>query len=245
MKTPPSASPPRRTLAQLKRELASAADPRRALGSARFFKTGPGEYGAGDRFLGISTPVQRKIAHRYLALGDGDIHRLLDTSIHEHRTIALEILVAQHKRAAPERRGEIFDFYLSHTSRINNWDLVDGSAPAIVGHRLTIGSREFLDVLARSESLWERRIAIIATLPLIKKGEVEDALRIAAILLSDSHDLIHKAVGWALREVGKVARPQLLAFLRSNYAAIPRTALRYAIERFPPERRKRMLQGRF
>src|SRR5579863_8989984 len=226
--------PPLQNLAQLKRELAAQADPGRAVGSARFFKTGAGEYGAGDRFLGISTPVQRKIAQHYLALADGDIHRLLDSSIHEHRSIALEILVAQHKRATPERRGEIFDFYLSHTSRINNWDLVDGSAPAIVGHRLSIGTPEFLDVLAQSESVWERRIAIVATLPLIKKGDVDDALRIAAILLSDSHDLIHKAVGWALREVGKVARPQLLAFLRSNYASIPRTALRYAIERFPP-----------
>ena len=231
-------------LPRLKRELAALADPRRALASARYFKTGPGEYGAGDRFLGISVPAQRKVALRYRALSHRDIRRLLFSSIHEHRFTALEILVAQHKQATEEGRTEIFGFYLKHASRVNNWDLVDTSAPAIVGHRLTIGTPEFLDALAHSESLWERRIAIVATLPLIKKGEVEDALRIAAILLSDSHDLIHKAVGWALREVGKVARPQLLAFLRSNYPAMPRTALRYAIERFPPDERKRMLQGR-
>ncbi len=231
-------------LPRLKRELAALADPRRALASARYFKTGTGEYGAGDRFLGISVPAQRKVALRYRALPRRDIRRLLFSSIHEHRFTALEILVAQHKRATEVGRTEIFGFYLKHASRVNNWDLVDTSAPAIVGHRLTIGTREFLDALAHSESLWERRIAIVATLPLIKKGEVEDALRIAAILLADSHDLIHKAVGWALREVGKVARPQLLAFLRSNYPAMPRTALRYAIERFPPEERKRMLQGR-
>ena len=232
------------TLAQLKRDLAALADPKRALASARYFKTGPGQYAAGDRFLGVSVPAQRKIAHRYLALPHAGIRRLLLSSFHEHRSTALEILVAQYESATVERRVEIFDFYLQHTSRVNNWDLVDASAPALFSDRLKTGSPEILDRLARSKNVWERRIAIVATLPHIKRGEVEDALRIAAILLHDPHDLIHKAVGWALREVGKTARPRLLVFLRHNYSSLPRTTLRYAIERFPPEERKRMLQGR-
>ena len=232
------------TLAQLKRDLAALADPKRALASARYFKTGPGQYGAGDRFLGISVPAQRKIAHRYVALPHAGIRRLLLSSFHEHRSTALEILVAQFESATVDRRVEIFDFYLQHISRVDNWDLVDASAPALFGNRLKSGGREILDRLARSENVWERRIAIVATLPLVKRGEVEDALRIAAILLHDPHDLIHKAVGWALREVGKTARPQLLAFLRINYSSLPRTTLRYAMERFPLEQRKRMLQGR-
>ncbi len=234
--------PSRRNLA---RDLAQAADPQRAANLAWFFKTGKGQYGEGDRFLGIPVPIQRKIALRYANLPLTDIARLLASALHEHRFAALEILVAQYERATDEARDEIFAFYLQQAHRVNNWDLVDTSAPYIVGEHLKTRSRSLLDELASSENLWERRIAIVSTLAFLKHGEIEDTFRIAGKLLSDKHDLIHKAVGWALRETGKVSRPALVAFLRKHYRKIPRTALRYAIEHFPPERRKLILAGKF
>jgi 3-methyladenine DNA glycosylase AlkD len=190
--------------------------------------------------LGISVPVQRKIALRYRELPLVDVARLLESPIHEHRFAALEILVAQYERGGNER--EIVEFYLSHTGGINNWDLVDTSAPYILGEYLKARPRKVLDRLAASKNLWERRIAIVSTLALIRSGEIEDTFRIARKLLGDRHDLIHKAVGWMLRETGKVSRPELLRFVRENYAALPRTALRYAIEHLPLEERKRMLK---
>ena len=223
----------------------SVADPKRAESSAWFFKTGKGQYGEGDRFLGISVPLQRKIALRYRDLGFGDIKRLLASPIHEHRCAGLEILVAQYERGDGAEREKIFQFYLRNARRANNWDLVDGSAPYIVGEHLKTRPRDLLDRLAVSKLLWERRIAIVSTLALIKEGDTEDAFRIAERLLSDKHDLIHKAVGWALREAGKVSRPALLRFLRVHFKSMPRTTLRYAIERFPPAQRNRILAGNF
>ncbi len=228
----------------LEHDLAAAADPKRAESSAWFFKTGKGEYGEGDRFLGITVPLQREIALRYLDLSFADIARLLASRIHEHRFAALEILVAQYERAAEAQREQIVGFYLEQADCINNWDLVDTSAPYILGAHLLTRRRDLLDRLASSENVWERRIAIVSTLALIKHGELEDTFRIGERLLGDKHDLIQKAVGWALREAGKVSRPKLLSFLRKHYAKMPRTTLRYAIERFPPEERKQMLAGK-
>jgi 3-methyladenine DNA glycosylase AlkD len=229
----------------LEHELAAAADPKRAESSLWFFKTGKGEYGEGDRFLGITVPLQRKIARRYRALSFADIARLLASPIHEHRFAALIILVAQYERATESEREQIVHFYLDHTNRINNWDLVDASAPYIIGEHVRTRSRDLLERLAASSNLWDRRIAIVSTFALIKHGEIEDTLRIGEKLLQDKHDLIQKAVGWALREAGKVSRPSLLRFLQKHYAFVPRTTLRYAIEHFSPEQRKRMLAGNF
>jgi 3-methyladenine DNA glycosylase AlkD len=233
------------TQRQVERDLAAVADPKRAKDLAWFFKTGKGEYGEGDRFLGITVPVQRKIALRHVELPLHDVARLLDSPIHEHRFAALEILVAKYARADEANRLRIFAFYLRHAGRANNWDLVDTSAPYIVGRHLKERPREALDRLATSRNLWKRRIAIVSTLALIRDGEIDDTLRIAEKLLQDKHDLIHKAVGWALREVGRVSRPALLKFLRTHCSSIPRTTLRYAIERFPLMQRKRILAGNF
>jgi 3-methyladenine DNA glycosylase AlkD len=229
----------------LERELVAAADPARAANLAWFFKTGRGQYGEGDRFLGIPVPVQRKIARRYTALALPHLKRLLDSPIHEHRFAALEILVAQYKRGGESEQEKIVDFYLANTARINSWHLVDASAAYILGNYLRTRPRDLLDRLARSDSLWERRIAIVSTFAFIKQGEIADTFRIAEQLLNNTHDLIHKAVGWALRETGKVSRPALLDFLKKHYASIPRTALRYAIEHLTPEQRKQILAGNF
>jgi 3-methyladenine DNA glycosylase AlkD len=227
----------------LQNELMALANPGKAVGMARFFKTDKGQYGEGDRFLGIGVPAQRKIALRYMGLSLKDVGRVLKSPYHEHRFTALEILVAQYERGTTAVRDAVFAFYLGQTSRINNWDLVDTSAPYIVGEHVAQSSREVLHKLAVSKDLWERRIAIVATLALIKGGEVEETFRIGEKLLSDKHDLIHKAVGWMLRETGKVSREKLLQFLHSHHAQLPRTALRYAIERFTPEERARLMKG--
>ncbi len=226
-------------------ELAALADAERAVILQRFFKTGAGEYGEGDRFLGIRVPAQRRVALRHRDLTLKDIARLLRSKMHEERLCALEILVWQYERGDKEKREEVFRFYLDHTAGINNWDLVDASAPYIVGEHLFKRPKEWLNELAASENMWRRRIAIVATLGLIKRGDVSTTFRISRLLLDDTHDLIHKAVGWALRETGKVSELKMLRFLQRNYDALPRTALRYAIERFPAERRKRMLSGDF
>jgi 3-methyladenine DNA glycosylase AlkD len=233
------------TRAQLERDLAAAADPERARGMARFFATGEGQYGEGDQFLGISVPDARALAMQYRDLPLGDIERLLDSKKHEHRFCALEILVWRFEHGDGTAQKEIVRFYLSHTSRINNWDLVDGSAPYIVGEYVSRRSRRVLYKLARSKDLWERRIAVVATLALIKHGEIDDTMRIVELLLPDKHDLIQKASGWALREAGKVSRPALLRFLEQHYSSVPRTTLRYAIEHLPAEQRKSVLKGIF
>jgi 3-methyladenine DNA glycosylase AlkD len=233
------------TRAALVRELAALGSPAGAAGSARFFKSGVGEYGEGDKFLGISTAPLRGAALRYGTLPLPDLALLLASEIHEHRSAALLILVAQYENAAEPERKKIVEFYLAHTQGINNWDLVDASAPYILGEHLKTRSRRVLLRLAKSESIWERRIAIVATLRLIRNGETADTFLIAEKLLADPHDLIHKAVGWALREAGKVSQADLVAFLQKHYASIPRTTLRYAIERFPQSQRKRTLAGKF
>jgi 3-methyladenine DNA glycosylase AlkD len=227
---------------QLEAELQAAGDPERAKGLAWFFKTGKGQYGEGDCFLGIRVPVQRKIALRFQDLSLLDIAKLLASPYHECRFTALEILVAQYE-SSPS--AEIFRFYLQNTSGINNWDLVDTSAPYIVGAHLLTRKRKILDKLAASENLWERRIAIVSTLRLIKDRQLDDTFRIARKLLPDRHDLTHKAVGWALRETGRQSRAALVEFLRVNYTLLPRTALRYAIEHFSPAQRKHLLAGNF
>ncbi|MDE3169534.1 MAG: DNA alkylation repair protein [Acidobacteriota bacterium] len=229
----------------LERALGAAADPRRAKSVAKFFKTAKGEYGEGDRFIGIAVPALRKIARQHVSLGLGDAARLLASPIHEYRLAALEILVAQYDPAGEAQRERIVAFYLRHTARMNNWDLVDAAASRILGAHLRNHPRGILDRLAISANLWERRIAMVATLALIRAGEVTDAHRVAEKLLGDEHDLIHKAVGWMLRETGKVDSGALLDFLRRHYRQIPRTTLRYAIERFPAAQRKKLLAGNF
>ena len=235
----------RKTRKDLELDLAALGEPERAKTSAWFFKTGKGQYGEGDQFLGVRVPLQRKVAHCYLHLSRKDIARLLHSPLHEHRFTAAEILVAQYERADDGEAQEIFDFYLTHAQRFNNWDLVDTSAPYIVGHYLKTRPRDLLYRLAKSGNLWERRIAIVSTLTFVKQQEIEDVFGIAAMLLSDHHDLIHKAVGWALREAGRVSRMRLLAFLREHYQSVPRTTLRYAIEHLPPAQRKSVLAGNF
>jgi 3-methyladenine DNA glycosylase AlkD len=230
---------------QLERELAEVADEERARTLAWFFKTGKGDYAEGDCFLGLNVPQQRKFAHRYRDLPLAELAKLLESKWHEHRFVSLTILVDRFRRASEERRQDIFDFYLQHTSRINNWDLVDTSAPYIVGTYLTNRPREILYQLAGSANLWERRIAVVATFAFIKKGDIDETFKICERLLADEHDLIHKACGWALREAGKVSPPALVRFLHRHYGRLPRTTLRYAIERFSLEERKAMLRGEF
>lgn len=174
-----------------------------------------------------------------------DIAHLLASRIHEHRFAALEILVTQYEAGSETQREEIFGFFLRHSARVNNWDLVDTAAPYIVGEHLRTRGRDVLYTLTRSPFLWERHIAIVSTLTFTRHGETEDMFRIAEILLSDKHDLIQKAVGWALRETGKISRSALLSFLQKNYQIISRTTLRYAIEHFPPKERKQILAGTF
>jgi 3-methyladenine DNA glycosylase AlkD len=235
----------KQTRAQLERELKAAGDATRAVQVALYFKTGEGEYGEGDVFLGIPVPAMRRIALKYRALTLADLQKMLDSKIHDHRAAALEILAAQYARGNKEQRKEIVDFYLRNTSRVNNWDLVDTSARPILGEHLKSHPRKILRTLATSESLWERRIAIVSTMTLVWGGELDDAMQIAEMLLDDRHDLIHKAVGWVLREAGIEDRERLVAFLEKHYARMPRTALRYAIEHFPPGQRKKLLAGDF
>jgi 3-methyladenine DNA glycosylase AlkD len=225
------------------RGMRKLADPAVARGSRRFFKCGPGEYGEGDVFWGLPAPVLRTLAKRHAWLEADDLSRLLRSNVHEQRALALLVLVAQFEKAGDAEQRRIYDFYCEHLGRVNNWDLVDLSAPAIVGGYLLRRSRKPLDALARSKDLWRRRIAIVATLRLIRQGEFGPALRIAEMLLGDREDLIHKATGWMLREVAKRDRPAVEAFLRDHYDRLPRTTLRYAIERFPEPLRRAYLRG--
>ena len=233
----------RPTTAHARRDLKALADDGIAAHSQRFFKTGPGEYAEGDRFIGVRVPAIRGIARQYRALSHAGVLSLLRSAIHEERLLALVILCDQYKRGDGDERKKIYDAYLGHTAFVNNWDLVDASAHKIVGPHLENRSRRPLDRLARSKSLWERRIAIVATFHFIQRGEFDDTLRIADRLLGDGEDLIHKAVGWMLREVGKRDRKREEEFLRERYGRMPRTMLRYAIERFPERRRKAYLKG--
>lgn len=232
-------------LSDLNDELGKASDAKRAKNLAWFFKTGKGEYGEGDRFCGITVPALRKIASRYRDLKLSDMKKLLGSAIHEHRLAALLIMVDQYKRADALERERIFNFYLANARYINNWDLVDASARDIVGEHLVARPRAILYKLAKSANLWERRIAIIATHAFIRRGDLTDTFSISELLLGDNHDLIHKAVGWMLREAGKQSEPQLVDFIKTHYSAMRRTTLRYAIERMPETLRKRQLRGEF
>lgn len=209
----------------------------------RFFKTGPGEYGEGDIFIGIRVPVIRRLAKNYANLSLVETLNFLISPVHEERLFAVILLVQRYKAGDEEQQKEIYEIYLAHTAHINNWDLVDLSAEHIVGAYLFTRSREPLSQLAVSRSLWERRIAIIATFFFIRKNDFDETLQIAKQLVEDREDLIHKAVGWMLREVGKRDRTREESFLREFYQTMPRTMLRYAIERFPEPLRQQYLKG--
>ncbi len=225
-------------LKQITSDLKRLADPDRAKNLSRFFKTGKGEYGEGDVFLGITVPEQRKIAKKHSAIPLNELRSLLASNVHEHRLTALLILVIQYHGADENSRKDIFDFYVKNMRHVNNWDLVDLSADKILGNYLHDKDKSLIYMLAKSENLWERRIAIIATFQFIKNDSFHDTLQIARILLNDSHDLIHKAVGWMLREVGKRDLPEEERFLSKHYKIMPRTMLRYAIEKFDDKKRK-------
>jgi 3-methyladenine DNA glycosylase AlkD len=228
---------------ELQRRLQSLADPQRAQAAARFFKTRPDESSTNLCFLGLDAATLRTLAKDFRALPLGALAGVLRSRWHDERGVALLILVLQYPRADAAGQKRIYDFYLANTAHINSWALVDCSAPQAVGAHLFDKSRKPLDRLAKSKSLWERRIAIVATQYFIRQGDFTDTLRIAQRLLDDEEDLIHKAVGWMLREVGKRDDPALESFLKKHYPAMPRTMLRYAIERFPEAKRKRYLAG--
>lgn len=232
------------SLKEIKSRLKSERNFEQALILRRFFKTGKGEYGEGDKFYGIKVPVQRKIAKQFSDLSFKDLSHLLKSGIHEERLVAALILVDKFSKADEKEGEKIFKFYFKHIKGINNWDIVDLTAPKIVGEFLIDKNKKLLYDLATSENLWERRIAIISTFAFIRKNQFDDALRISEILLSDEHDLIHKAVGWMLREVGKKNQQIEFDFLKRNYKKMPRTMLRYAIEKFPGQKRKKFLEGK-
>jgi 3-methyladenine DNA glycosylase AlkD len=229
---------------QASRSLRALADPDRAASSAVFFKTGRGEYGEGDRFLGIPVPAVRTVAKQYGDLPLAECLALLDSPFNEERLLALLILVAQYRSGDPVTRVAIHRGYLARRARVNNWNLVDSSAPYILGPHLRRRPRQLLDRLATSRSLWDRRIAVLSTFAFIREGDFSTALRLAVRLLRDPEDLIHKACGWMLREVGKRDCTVLEGFLRRHHDRMPRTMLRYAIERLPEARRRAWLAGR-
>jgi 3-methyladenine DNA glycosylase AlkD len=231
------------TLRAVRAALRKVADPERAASLEWFLKTGPGEYGEGDRCLGLRVPQLRAIAKEYRALPFDDLIALLQSTWHEERLLALIIFVYRYGKGTAEERAAIFEAYLANTAHINNWDLVDASAEHIVGPHLDPEDIGLLERLARSDLLWERRIAMLSTFHFIKKGNHTPGLRIAEQLLNDEHDLIHKAVGWMLREIGKRDQPTEEAFLRQHHHRMPRTMLRYAIERFPEPLRQQYLKG--
>lgn len=230
------------TLDGLREHFRSFADAEDARFLQRFFKTGPGQYGAGDVFLGIRVPATRRASRLGDVLSLADVRTLLHSRFHEERLLALLILVRRFERGDEALRKRVFDLYLREARFVNNWDLVDLSAPNIVGVWLVDRPRDLLDRLARSPDLWERRIAVLATSAFIRRGQFDDTLRLCGLLLDDSHDLMHKACGWMLREVGKRDRAALEGFLDRHVARMPRTMLRYAIERFPEARRQHWLR---
>jgi 3-methyladenine DNA glycosylase AlkD len=254
------------SLSQFKKELKELSDLRQAKILQRFFKTGKGEYGEGDIFLGVKVPVQRKIAAKFYGLSLKNIEKMLESKIHEHRMTALFILINKYEKGGEQEKKIIFNFYLKNIRNINNWDLVDFSAPKIIGDYLTkkinedrkklnknnkilienndaleegeVVSLRLLYKLAKSNNLWKRRIAIISTLVFIKNNRFNETLKISKILIADKRDLIHKAVGWMLREIGKRDQKIEEKFLKKYYLKMPRTMLRYAIERFGEDKRK-------
>lgn len=232
-------------LIELRKELKNLADSRRAKGSAYYFKTGEGEYGHGDVFIGITVPQSRALSKKYYKeLTLSDIKKLLKSKIHEERLLALQILRLQFEKGSVKDKELIVKYYLQNTRYVNNWDLVDSSAHQILGVYLLDKKPDILYKLARSENIWERRIAIVSTYQYITTSKFEHTFKISKILLSDEHNLIHKAVGWMLREAGKKDQKKLEAFLKKHYAKLPRTTLRYAIEKFDEPLRRVYIEGK-
>ena len=232
------------SLAELRESLRKSSSKEQAKILQWFFKTGPGEYGEGDVFIGIKVPLLRSIAKKHLDLSIVEIQELLCSKIHEERLAVLMILVMRFPKCSEDEKAIIYNLYMKNTHNINNWDLVDLSAPQIVGGYLIDKDKKILEKLALSKILWERRIAMLAAFRFIKANQFETALLIAEKLLHDEHDLIHKAVGWMLREIGKRNVEVEESFLKKNYKAMPRTMLRYAIEKFPEKKRKSYLAGK-
>ena len=228
---------------EVERALRAYADPSRVPLLQRYFKTGPGEYGEGDRFLGLRVPQVRAVAKRFRALDLDTLQELLRSAWHEERQLALLVMIDQYRRGAPAQRQALFDLYLAHTAGINNWDLVDVSAPRIVGAHVKPTTGGVIGRLSRSPSVWERRIAIMASGHWIAEGTFAPTFTLVKRLMADEHDLIHKAAGWMLREIGKRDRTAEESFLERHHAAMPRTMLRYAIEHFPERRRRQFLNG--
>lgn len=226
----------------LQQELQNLANPEQAAILQRFFKTGHGEYGEGDKFLGIKVPTLRKISKKYHNLQTDEVNTLIRSSIHEERLIALFILIEQYKKC--DNKQVIYDFYVANMAHINNWDLVDLSAPHIVGDYLFARDKQILQIWAIDKNMWIRRIAMLAPFYFIKNNEFADALIIAKMLLHDKEDLLHKAVGWMLREIGKRNLTIEEEFLKNHYKNMPRTMLRYAIEKFQEDRRQAYLKGK-
>lgn len=230
-------------LSRIREDIKRAADPEKAKNLQWFFKTGPGEYGEGDIFLGLTVPKSRAIAKKHKDLSLNDTEKLLHSKFHEERLIALVILVHKFKKGDTRTQKEVYDLYLKNTKHINTWDLVDLSAHKIVGAYLLDKDKKVLDKLTRSKDFWERRIVVIATFAFIKNMQFDYTLKISETLLDDKHDLIHKAVGWMLREIGNRSMPAEEKFLKKHYKKMPRTMLRYAIEKFPETRRQAYLKG--
>ncbi len=232
-------------LNSIKSEIRTHADKQRAHLMQRFFKTGKGEYGHGDVFLGLSVPQQRKIAKRHYDMPLSQIVKLLRGKIHEERFTALVLMVSKYQKAGHDEQDAIAKTYLANAKWINNWDLVDTSAPQIIGH--WSHERAYADklyALAKSKDLWERRIAVLATFHFIRQNDYKPTLKICTLLLNDKHDLMHKACGWMLREVGKRSKPNLIAFLDRHATRMPRTMLRYAIEKLPEPARQAYLAAK-
>lgn len=229
---------------KIKKDLRKKQNKEKARNLARFFKTKKGEYGEGDVFLGIKVPEQRETARKFFKEASlGDLRELLQSEIHEFRLTALIMLIEKYKKAEEDEKEKIFNFYLNNIKRINNWDLVDLSAPNIVGEYLSDKDKKILFALVKSKNVWERRIAVVSTFAFIRRNQFKETLMLSKILLNDEHDLIHKAVGWALREVGKKDEKKEKEFLEKFCSRMPRTMLRYAIEKFGAKERARFLRG--
>ncbi|MCU0332571.1 MAG: DNA alkylation repair protein [Ignavibacteriaceae bacterium] len=231
-------------LTELRKKIKTSGSPEVSKTMQWFFKTGKGEYGEGDIFAGLKVPTQRKLAREFSDLSLSDIKILLNSTVHEERLISLFILVDGYAKGDEKEKEAIFSYYLKNRIGINNWDLVDLSAPKIIGKHLLNKDKSLLFKFALSKNLWERRIAVLSTFEFIRNNDFKTTLKIAELLLEDEHDLIHKAVGWMLREVGKRDLQTEEKFLKIHYKKMPRTMLRYAIEKFSETKRKKYLQGK-
>ena len=232
------------SLEEIRKQLKGLGNEEKAKKHQRFFKTCPGEYGEGDIFIGVTVPELRKLAKEYKTISPNEIKQLLQSPIHEERLVSLFMLIHRYSKGDEPEKKRIYELYLKNTKFINNWDLVDSSAGQIVGAFLIDKSKKPLYDLVKSDNLWERRISIISTFYFTKRNQFSDTLKISKILLSDKEDLIHKAVGWMLREIGKRDMSTEEKFLKNHYKNMPRTMLRYAIEKFPETKRRQYLKGK-